>query len=55
MQRRRLLAMATLTALLLSVGILQPAPMSAGAELAPHSQQAAPYAQSAHVSTVVEN
>ena len=43
MQRRRLLAMATLTALLLSMGILQPAPMGTGAELAPHTQQAAPY------------
>ena len=47
MQRRRLLATATLTALLLSMGILQPAPMGAGAELAPHSQQAALYTQSA--------
>ena len=52
MQRRRLLAMATLTALVLSIGILQPAPMGAGAELAPHSQQAAPYAQSAHAPAV---
>ena len=43
MQRRRLLAMATLTALVLSMGILQPAPMGTGAELAPHTQQTAPY------------
>ena len=42
MQTRTLLATATLTALLLSVGTLQPAPMEAAAQLAPHTQLAAP-------------
>ncbi len=42
MQKRRLLATATLTALLLSVGTLQTAPIGASAELAPHAQAAAP-------------
>ena len=37
MQKRTLLATATLTALLLSVGSLQPAPMSVETELAPYA------------------
>ena len=36
MHKRTLLATATLTALLLSVGSLQPAPMGVETELAPH-------------------
>ena len=52
MRTRRLLALATLTALLLSVGVLQTAPMDAGTELASHAQQAAPYAPSAHAPAV---
>lgn len=44
MQNRKLLAISTLTALLLSVGTLQPAPMQTGTELATHGQQAAPHA-----------
>lgn len=43
MQKRTLLAVSTLTALLLSVGTLQPAPMETGAELALHSHQVAPH------------
>ena len=52
MRTRRLLAMATLTGLLLSIGILQTAPTGAGAELASHTQQAEPYAQSAQAPAV---
>ena len=37
MHKRTLLATATLTALLLSVGSLQPAPTGVDAELAPHA------------------
>lgn len=44
MQKRTLLAVSTLTALLLSVGTLQPAPMETGAELALHGHQVAPQA-----------
>ena len=44
MQKRRLLATATLIALVFSVGALQPAPIGAAPELAPHTQAAAPYA-----------
>ena len=44
MQKRKLLAISTLTALLLSVGTLQPAPMETGAELALHSHPVAPHA-----------
>ncbi len=44
MQKRTLLAISTLTALLLSVGTLQPAPMETGAELALHGHLVAPQA-----------
>lgn len=52
MRTRRLLAMATLTGLLLSIGVLPTAPMGAGTELASHAQQAAPHAPSAHAPAV---
>ena len=42
MQTRTLLATATLTALLLSVGTLQPAPIEGAAQLALQTQLAAP-------------
>ncbi len=55
MQKRTLLAISTLTALLLSVGTLQPAPVETGAELAPHSHQAAPHTpQSAEAPAVAQ-
>ncbi len=44
MQRRRLLATATLTALLLSIGTLPTAPAGTAAEPASHTQPAAPHA-----------
>ena len=44
MQKRKVLAISTLTALLLSVGTLQPAPMETGAELALHGHLVASHA-----------
>lgn len=43
MQKRTLLAVSTLTALVLSVGTLQPTPMETGAQLALDSQRVAPH------------
>lgn len=52
MRTRKLLAMATLTGLLLSIGVLPTAPMGAGTELTSHAQQAAPLAPSAQAPAV---